>query len=67
MPFAIPLVGKIIADLASSATSASSAATQKTDTDTASTSSKIDFNQTVDDVSRAGASVAPQNIHPGRA
>ncbi len=65
MPFVIPLVGKILAGLASSETSASPAAAQKTDTDNASTPNVANFTQTVDDMSRA-ASTAHQSAHPGK-
>ena len=67
MPFAIPLVGKILAGLASSETSAPATTTQKTDADNASGGSNgVAFSQTVDDVSRAAASAASQNVHLGR-
>ena len=67
MPFAIPLVGKILAGLASSETSASPAAAQKTNTDNASgASTAVDFSQTVDNVSLAAAGAAQQAAHPGK-
>jgi len=65
MPFAIPLVGKILAGLASSETSASPAAAQKTDTDNAGAKA-ADFTQTVDNVSRAAAGAGQQGVHPGK-
>jgi hypothetical protein len=67
MPFAIPLIGKILAGLASSETSASSATTQKTSTDSSSgASNTADFSQTVDNVSLAAAGAAQQAAHPGK-
>ncbi|HEY1943001.1 MAG TPA: hypothetical protein VGH40_12835 [Roseiarcus sp.] len=65
MPFAITLVGKILAGLASSETSASPAA-QKTDTDNASVAKAADFSQTVDNVSRAAAGATQHGVHPGK-
>ena len=68
MPFAIPLVGKIIAGLATSEATAAGPTAPKLDTDkTAEAPDAASFGQTLDDLSRAAAaSAAQQALLAGR-